>query len=91
MELQVPEDFYRAHGAWDHERLQKEWGLWDSFTREAYVYWRELALDLSEDPILIANFAAAHALRWRRLRGCGTSEILFPDEYKQSGLFDSED
>ena len=86
MEIEVPEEFHKTHGVWDKARLQKEWKLWDARTREDYVYWREIALELTDDPFLAANFSAAKALAWRRMRGCGTSKVLFPDVYKQDGL-----
>jgi hypothetical protein len=79
--ITVPEEFERRHGIWDKDRLQKEWSLWDSDTRIAYLFWHEIAKAVEEDPFLVANFAAAKACECRRIRGCGTCEVDFSMDF----------
>lgn len=68
----VSEDFHDTwEGLWDKRRINKEWRLWPDSVREVYVYWRELALDFTDDRELAANFAVEKALIHRRVVGCG--------------------
>ena len=74
MTVMVSEDFHDTwEGLWDKFKLQKEWGLWPDPVREVYLYWRELALDFTDDRELAANFAIERALSFRRSKACGTA------------------
>jgi hypothetical protein len=71
---------------WGKAKIQKEWkDVWTPFQKSVYVYFRELALDHTDDKMLAARFACDQVFRFtenRLKRALKTGKSLYVAEKK---------
>lgn len=86
-QIEVSDQFLQTWGGlMNKDQIQREWRFWSEEVRDAYVFYRDIAIEYSDDRVLCANFAADRALAERRLRELG-SDIAEEKQEVQSALF----